>query len=155
MRKNKTDTVNASIEIMQNAMGDILPPKHVHVPEAAMPFWLSITRARATDRWTDSDLELAAELARSKLKVEQLNKEIEVEGDIVHNDRGTQIPNPKHNLLNTVATRVKWLSVQLQVHAEATQGKSRDQVKANKAQQSARSTAKSISDDDLISKPVH
>ena len=43
----------------------------------------------------------------------------------------------------------------LQVHAEATQGKARDQVKSNKAQQEAERTLKQQEDEDLIAKPMH
>jgi len=117
-----------------------------------MPYWRSITKARAADRWNDSDLETAAELARTKASIERLNGELCNEGDIVVNERGTPIVNPKHSLLETLTRRMVALSRMLQVHAEATQGKARDQVKKNQAQQHA---ASAIADhDDLIPKSV-
>lgn len=154
-KRNRIDTAQSAVTIMKNAGKDIEPPNHVDVPDEAKPFWYSITRARAAERWTDTDLEVAAELARAKANIERLNVEIRVEGDIVKNDRGTQIPNPKHNLLETLTRRVVALSRMLQVHAEATQGKSRDQVKANKAQQTSRQIVQSVAEDDLISQPKH
>lgn len=134
---------------MAGAISEMAVPDHVTVPDAAMKFWRSITKARAADRWNDSDLEVAAELARTKASIERLNGELEAEGDVIKNDRGTPIVNPKHSLLETLTRRMVALSRMLQVHAEATQGKSRDQVPANKAQKEAQKAAEAT-DDDLI-----
>lgn len=139
---------------MQGAMSSIDPPEWVRVPESAMPFWKSITQARAAERWNDSDLESAGELARTKASIERLNQELEEEGDVIKNDRGTPIVNPKHSLLETLTRRMVALSRMLQVHAEATQGKSREQVKGNQAQAKARQ-AVADTDDDLIARPTH
>jgi hypothetical protein len=136
-RRQRTDTVKGAVSAMAGALSEIAVPEHVDVPEGAMKFWRSITKARAADRWTDADLEVAAELARTKANIERLNGEIVSEGDIIVNERGTPIVNPKHNLIETLTRRMVALSRMLQVHAEATQGKSRDQVKANQAQADA------------------
>lgn len=148
-RRQRTDTVKGAVSAMAGAVSDIAVPEHVNVPENAMKFWASITKARAADRWTDPDLEVAAELARTKASIERLNADLETEGDIITNERGTPIVNPKHSLLETLTRRMVALSRMLQVHAEATQGKSRDQVKANKAQAGAKKAAESV-DDSLI-----
>ena len=148
-RKQRTDTVKGAVIAMAGAVSQIEVPDHVNVPPDAMPFWRSIMKARSADRWNDTDMEVAAELARTKASIERLNLEIAEEGDIVKNDRGTPIVNPKHNLLETCTRRVVALSRMLQVHAEATQGKSRDQVKGNRAQAEAAKAADSV-DDSLI-----
>lgn len=148
-RRQRTDTVAGAVAAMAGAVSEIPVPEHVVVPEGAMKFWRSITKARAADRWNDSDLEVAAELARTKANIERLNAELEAEGDVVVNERGTPIVNPKHNLLETLTRRMIALSRVLQVHAEATQGKSREQVKANKAQAAAEKAAKEA-DSELI-----
>lgn len=153
-KKQRTDTATGAITSMQGATMKIDPPDWVYLPDYALPFWRSITRARAADRWNESDLEAAAELARTKGNIERLQEELSEEGDIIKNDRGTPIVNPKHSLLETLTRRMVSLSRMLQVHAEATQGKSRDQVQANKAQQTA-SKALEDSDDDLIPRARH
>ena len=153
MKKQRRDTAAGALATMAGALGVIEPPEHVNVPEGARPFWKSITSARAADRWNDADLESAGELARTKYNIERLNLEIDGEGDTILNQKGTMIVNPKHNLLETLTRRMVALSRMLQVHAEATQGKSGKQVKANQAQSDA---AKQIDGfDDLISRPVH
>lgn len=148
-RRQRTDTVKGAVAAMAGAVTEIAVPEHVSVPEDAMKFWRSITKARAADRWNDSDLEVAAELARTKANIERLNAELEAEGDVIVNGRGTPIVNPKHNLLETLTRRMVALSRVLQVHAEATQGKSRDQVKANQAQAEAEKAVQNV-DSELI-----
>lgn len=154
-KRQRIDSVNGALNSMEGAAKDINPPDWVRVPADAMYFWRSITRARAAERWNDADLENAAELARTKAKIEKLNIELELEGDIIKNDRGTPIQNPKHGLLETLTRRMVALSRMLQVHAEATQGKSRDQVEANKASAKSRKAVEDSAADDLISRPMH
>ena len=140
---------------MAGAMAVIDVPDWVTLPKEALPFWRSITSARAADRWNNSDLETAAELARTKAKIERLNIELVTEGDIITNDRGTPIVNPKNSLLETLTRRLVALSRMLQVHAEATQGKSEKQVAANKTQSRHRRTVEDLEGDDLIAMPSH
>lgn len=154
-KRQRTDSVAGAVSSMAGAMQVIDVPDWVALPPDALPFWRSITSARAADRWNNSDLETAAELARTKAKIERLNVDLEMEGDIITNERGTPIVNPKNALLETLTRRLVALSRMLQVHAEATQGKSRDQVPANKAQSGARKIAKGLEGDDLIARPHH
>src|SRR5690606_9446658 len=151
-KRTRSDTAAGAVEAMRGATALMEPPEHCHVPQSAMPYWRSITKARAADRWNDSDLETAAELARTKASIERLQRELENESDCIENQRGTLVVNPKHSLLETLTRRMVALSRMLQVHAEATQGKARDQVKKNQAQQAAQVA---MSDDDcLIPKSV-
>lgn len=152
-KRQRTDTAQGALNSMQCAMTKIEPPEYCFVPDGARPFWDSITRARAANRWNESDLEMAAELARTKFNIERIQHKLIAEGDIVYNEKGTPIVNPKHSLLETMIRRMVALSRALQVHAEATQGKSREQVKSNKAQQSAQNVSNSM--DDLIARPKH
>lgn len=154
-KRQRSDTIAGAVSSYQGASRLFEPPAHVRVPDAARPFWFSIVQARAADRWNEADLEVAAELARCRATIERLNLELEDESDIITNAKGTQVVNPKHSLLETLTRRMVALSRALQVHAEATQGKSRDQVKQNKAQQQARGTVDDLEDDDLIATPGH
>lgn len=154
-KRQRSDSVTGAVNSMSGASKEIAVPDWVNIPDSAMEFWRSITKARAASRWNDSDLENAAELARTKARIEKLNRELEVESDIIKNDRGTLVVNPKHSLLETLTRRMVALSRVLQVHAEATQGKSREQVKSNKAQREASDALEKTSDDDLIAGPMH
>lgn len=55
-----------------------------------------------------------------------MQRDIDVEGDIIKNEPGTPIVNPRHSLLETLSRRSIALSRMLHVHAEATVGNSRD-----------------------------
>lgn len=153
-RRQRTDTVKGALSAMAGATAKPLdPPGHIKLRRQDKPYWNSIVSARARDRWNDADLEIAGNLARCKSDIERLQKEIDKEGDIITNERGTPIVNPRHNLLETLSRRSVALSRMLQVHAEATQGKSREQVKTNKAQEKAANAINQYSTDDLIARP--
>ena len=138
---------------MKDALSPVLdPPAHIKLREGDRPYWDSLMRARARNKWVESDLEVAASLARCKADIERLQSEIDEEGDIVENQRGTPIVNPKHNLLETLNRRCVALSRMIHVHAEATVGRAADQPKGNRKQREANETAQSL-DDDLIPRP--
>lgn len=142
----RSDSVNS--QVAGFTAGDIQPPDHVNIPPEAMPFWTSLVHARAEEHWTRADLENAANLARTKAKIEKLNAEVEVEGDVIANKRGTPIPNPKHAIIETLTRRVIALSRIIHVHAAATSGDSRDEKKTSTAQRRTRKTREET--DDLI-----
>lgn len=130
-------------------LGPLDPPPYVTLRDGDRPFWDGIVRARARDTWNESDLVAAANLARARSDIERLQRDIDAEGDVLVNERGTPIMNPRHALLETLSRRSLALSKALHVHAEATVGNSRDSVQAAQAEKSA--TAKIAEhDDDLI-----
>jgi hypothetical protein len=149
--KRKPDSHSVQAQTDEATAGPLLPPAHVHLRDCDRPFWLSIVRARARRNWTDVDLENAANLARCKSDIERLQREINAEGDVVMNQRGTQIVNPKHTLLETLTRRAMALSRMLHVHAEATVGKSEDEVAGAKLARKTHAAADSL--DDLIARP--
>lgn len=148
MKRTRSDSTAGKVKAAQAvAAGPLAPPAHVRLREGDEPFWDAIVTARARDTWNTSDLENAANLARCKADIERLQGEIEAEGDIIKNDRGTQIVNPKHTLLETLTRRTMALSRMLHVHAEATVGESKDAGKALKAEKEAAEAAAKADDD--------
>ena len=142
-RKNPTDTVSEHGNLMRSAPPP--PPDHVHVPADAMPAWWAIVRAKAPDAWTPADLAMAAELARTFADLERLRREVREEGDVLKAK-----VNPKHKLADTLTGRAIRLTRLLQTHPLATQGRSGDQSKRNRAAREARETGESLQDDPLI-----
>lgn len=137
-------------ESFSNAMAKIEPPAHVLLRDCDWPFWYAITAVRASNSWNDTDLAKAANLARCQSDIERLAQEIEAEGDIIKNDRGTPIVNPKHTLLETLSRREVAISRVLHVHAEATIGRSRDSGNRSVAQQEKRSSVDGLIGSGLI-----
>ncbi|WP_434558030.1 TerS protein [Pseudomonas sp. Z4-20] len=155
-KRTRSDSATSAVAAMQAAAaGPIPPPSFVNIRKADKPFWDSIVRARTRESWTDSDLVLAGNLARCLSDIERLQKEIDIEGDIVLNARDTQVINPKHSLLETLSRRAVALSRTLQVHAQATQGESRDQGKKATKQRAAEKVLANQDDDDLIPRAMH
>ena len=154
-RRLRTDTADAALEAVNERLP--APPDHVHLRPCDGPFWESIVRARDYSSWMSTDLEQAANLARCKADIERLSAELEEEGDVVFNQRGTQIVNPKHQLLEVLSRRSVALSRMLHVHAEATLGRSRDTGQRTKEKAAIRDAAeKAAGDSDgLIAPPVH
>lgn len=148
MKRQRSDSITAAVRAAANAAAaPIQPPPHVNLRPGDRPFWLSIVSARARDAWTDSDLELAAGLARCKADIERLQAEIDAEGDILENAKGTPVINPRHTLLETLSRRAVAVSRMLHVHAEATQGESADQGKRLAAEKAAKGA---VTEDSLI-----
>lgn len=152
-KKQRFDTAAGQKDLMDAATTEILPPEHCFMRKRDMPFWRSIISARDAKSWTQADLENAANLARCKADIERIQEELEFEGDVTTNARGTLVANPKHGILETLSRRAMALSAKLHVHAEATSGRSGDERKRNKAASDARETYESVEDDDLIAKP--
>lgn len=155
-KRSRSDSSTAAVAAMQAAAaGPLKPPSYVNIRKADKPFWDSIVRARTRESWTDSDLVMAGNLARCLSDIERLQQEIDFEGDVILNDRKTQVINPKHSLLETLSRRAVALSRTLQVHAQATQGESRDQGKKATKQREAEKVLAQQDDDDLIPRAVH
>lgn len=144
------NSLGGAVEAFSNALEKLEPPAHVLLRDSDWPFWYAITGARAANSWNDSDLAKAGNLARCQSDIERLSVELMDEGDIIVNDRGTPIVNPKHSLLETLSRREVALSRVLHVHTEATVGRSRDSGNRAKAQKSTRETLGKVQGGGLI-----
>lgn len=153
-KKTRSDTLTNEIQTFANiAKGVIQPPSHINLRDEDYPFWESIVCARARETWSNVDLENAANLARCKSDIERLQKEINDEGDVLVNQKGTQIVNPKHALLETLSRRAMAISRMLHVHAEATVGKSEDARNKLAKEREVAEVYQAFNDDDLIARP--
>lgn len=129
MRRARSDSITAAVSAAQ-VKSVINPPAHVSLRESDRPFWEAIISARASTSWNDADLVHAARLARCHSDIERLQDEIEEDEEMM--------ANPKHRLLETLMKRSVYLSRMLHVHAEATQGESREQAKRAAPEQDAK-----------------
>lgn len=116
-----------------------------------MPHWWNIITCREYAAWTTSDLEHAANLTRVLWRMECVWRDIQDEPDTVPGAGGNMVLNPKHKLLESLTSRSVLLSRLLHIHANATEGPSRDQVPRSAKQREMASKASGA--DSLISKP--
>lgn len=141
-RRPRSDSNKAAVSAAQAAaLGPIQPPAHITLRAADRPFWDAVMQARARDTWTDSDLALAASLARAYADIETLQAQIDAEGFIVEGKA-----NPAVAILEAMTRRVASLSRLLHVHAQATVGRSEDASNALALERKARDQ----DDDELI-----
>ncbi|HBO2683228.1 TPA: TerS protein [Pseudomonas aeruginosa] len=141
-RRPRSDSAKAAVAAAQAvALGPIAPPSHVRLRAQDWPFWNAVVQTRPRDTWTDNDLVLAGNLARTNADIEALQKSIDVDGFVVEGKA-----NPACAILDTMSRRAITLSRLLHIHAAATVGRSEDGRKAAALEREARQHA----DDDLI-----
>ena len=109
------------------AQAPLDPPACVTLPEPCRPFWDAIVTSRARDTWTDSDLVIAANMAR-----------------VQHAIEAALVGSDDHAKLTRLALA---LSRSLSVHTTATAGRAADLVGASTAERKARNDT---DDSDLI-----
>lgn len=150
MTRKRADSASYAVTATQAAYSGVMqPPAHIKINAAAMPFWEAIVLARAADTWNPVDLQHAANLARCQEHIERLSEEIEKEGDVLVNAKGTPVTNPKHSLMETLSRRAVALSRCIHVHAEATVGRSQDAAGKLATEKAARGSRKSSALSDL------
>lgn len=71
-RRQRIDSAAAAVETMAAAVRDLSPPAHVKFRSGDWPFWDAVIAERARSEWTDSDLIVAANLARAMADAERI-----------------------------------------------------------------------------------
>jgi hypothetical protein len=140
-KRKRSDSAAGLTEIVQGALsGPPDAPAGVRISEAVRPFWELVTTAKAKRAWTKNDLVVAAEVARCMYRLERISEYLEdnltltLAGTGGGDDRDTK---DLEKLADTLAKRIRLLSAHLQIHPDATQGKSREQTKQNRAHHQA------------------
>ena len=141
-RRQRCDSIEGEQQIFKDALsGAPLPPAGVELSEGVMPFWESVTMSKAKRAWTPNDLVTASELARCMFRLEFVSRQIELSMSLLTLEPDDDLEGidiiQLEKLADLLAKRVRLLSAHLQVHPEATQGKSGMQVKQNQKSQSA------------------
>ena len=127
-RRPDSNTAKYAAVAHQNAaQAPLDPPSYVTLPDPCRPFWNAIVTSRARDTWTDSDLVIAANMAR-----------------VQHAIEAAPVGSDDHAKLTRLCLA---LSRSLSVHTTATAGRAADLVGASTAERQARNDT---DDSDLI-----
>ena len=143
-RKQRIDSATAAVKVMQGAVaGELLPPEHSNLNEAALPFWRAIIRGRAREEWecTPALMATAASLAWTQWQVAKLRAKIE--NDLLPDAKEVQRVSDLQRL------EMGYLRV-LQQHGRGAEGEKRD-VKARR--ETSTNIEAGLVDDDLIARP--
>ena len=144
-RKTKSDSAAAAVKAMLHAaMGDIEPPPHVRLRDGDRAFWTGIVRARTRDEWTETDLVLAAQLARCLADIEREQALLDAEGTLI----GSGI-NPRVSVAEQFARRAQALMRTLRMGGRAA-GRSADAQHSRLLERRARTVRKEANDDGLL-----
>lgn len=71
-RRQRIDSATGAVQTMAAAARDLEPPKHLKLRRGDMPFWDAVIKERAKSEWTDSDMAVAANLARAMADAERI-----------------------------------------------------------------------------------
>jgi len=152
-RRARSDSLTAAQKMMNSSPPSV--PDHIKLRPCDIPFWNGIMSVRDNSSWTSAELEHAANLARCKADIERVQLELQKEGDIIENKRGTMVMNPKHTLIEILTRRSVALTKLLMVHAQATLGDTSDTKKRNTAQKKVNEIVDIFEDDELLASPKH
>lgn len=147
-RKARSDSATQAVRAMQNAaLPELDPPSHVRLRPEDRPFWSGILCARARDDWESHDLVVAAQLARTQRDIEVESAQLEAEGTVVKNDRGTQVMNPRVTVLEQLARREMALMRTLRMGGKNA-GDPRDLSGAKNVQKGAQKARQQVEDEE-------
>lgn len=146
--RTKKSTVANSVKTMQAAAKT--PESPIPLAESESEFFKFIVIAREHETWSDNDLLIAANLSKTYAAINQLWKDIEVEGYVVENQRGTPVANPKVSALNSMTSAMQSLNKTLGLSASQRGLSGAKQAVRNTAEQQARKVLAKVADDDLI-----
>lgn len=136
---------------MQGAVREIAPPSHVLLSDEDWPYWHSVVAEFPKIEWTDHQLEVAAQLAKSMADLERERNSLRVEGYVLAMDGGKSVVNPRHGVSRDLTNSVMSLRRNLSLHARAKGGEARD---VGKRRDIARNVeADNPLDDPLIARP--
>lgn len=151
-KRAKVGTAAGDVAAFSGALVGLTPPEHSPLRPQDLAFWQDITCARAKDTWSKLDLVLAVNLARTLADLEKAQRELDAEGFVVVNAKGTPVQNPLFSIMEALKRAATTLSKHLQVHSHATNGPSRN-LKPGAAAQRDAAQAMGSTDDHLIGRP--
>jgi hypothetical protein len=150
-RKPRSDSAASAIDAMVNASKPLPEiPAHVRLDKRHIPFWDGIIRARARSEWIETDLVVAAQLARTQYDIEKEAETLEAEGSVIENNRGTPVMNPRHAVLEQLARREMALMRALRITGAAAGIDPRDLAKQRNLERESRATKDELLEDDLL-----
>lgn len=150
-RRARTDSARGAKEIFDGAKIILDPPLDIELGEGVRPYWDKLVRAKATRAWQDQDLLMLVELSRNLYRTEKLSAEMLYEDEVKEDGKA----NPKSAIIDQLVKRARMIMIMLQIHPEATQGKSREQVKQNKNHAGAINNVESEQENDGLMPGIH
>ena len=151
-RRSDKNSVTAALGGFKGAMDSVPLPQGVELrSDEEVVIWDQFTRARAREDWRDMDLLLLAKVVRMEADIRSYQTQVEQQGSIVENQRGTPIPNPLLNIIDTVERRQLAVIRSMSLNQQASDPRTLNGAAKNVSK--ARTAIDDASDDGLIALP--
>ena len=151
-KRSDKNSVTAALGGFKGAMDSVPLPQGVELrSDAEAVIWDQFTRARAREDWRDMDLLLLAKVVRMEADIRNYQSQVEAQGSIVENQRGTQIPNPLLAIIDTVERRQLAVIRSMSLNQQASDPRTLNGSAKNVS--SARAAVDDASADGLIALP--
>ena len=154
MAKKRSDknSVTAALGGFQGAIDGVPLPQGVELrSDEEHVIWDQFTRARAREDWRDMDLLLLAKVVRMEADIRSYQSQVEAQGTIVENQRGTQIPNPLLTIIDTVERRQLAVIRSMSLNQQASDPRTLNGAAKN--QNNARAAINDASEGGLLAMP--
>ena len=127
--RQKRSTVSNQVAAVLKLAERLDPP--FPLGDAELEVFYGVVASRERETWSAHDLRQAAKLARLEVQHEQEQLLYLAEGTLVHNERGTQIENPRGRACATIQNTIKSLSSSLGLTASQRGVAGEKQAKRN------------------------
>jgi hypothetical protein len=129
---------------LSNANAEIVPPPHVPLGKADLPFFANVIGERARSDWTAHQLELAAMLARMMADLDREQTLLREGGAVV-----AGIANPRKSLVKALAAKILAFRRTLSLDALSQGGDIQDIARRRAA---AKNIESALPADDLLAR---
>lgn len=151
-RRSDKNSVTAAVDGFQGAIQSVPLPDGVELrSDEEVVIWEQFTRARAREDWRDMDLLLLAKVVRMEADIRRHQDVLDRSGVLIKNQRGTMIPNPLINVIDTLERRQ--LAVIRSMSLNQLASDPRTINAAGQTANSSRSVMGYLAGDDLIAMP--
>lgn len=105
-KRSDKNSVTSAVSGFQGVIEKIPLPEGVELrSDEEYVIWDQFTRARARGDWRDMDLLLLAKVVRMEADIRKHQETLDRSGVLIQNKRGTLVPNPLINVIDTLERR--------------------------------------------------
>lgn len=146
-KRTPATSIDGQIKAMAHAtMPELVPPAHMQLRPCDEPFWSGIIAARARDEWLECHLVTAVHLARCEADIERAQLEVDSQGSVIDNARGTPVVNPWVSVSEILARRRLALMRSLQITGRALGPADKNDTR-RRVERDAKAAAREVEDE--------
>jgi len=150
-RRKRTDGAEGLQQIVSDAaLGAIPPLEDINLNAAQLVIWNRLVQVKARRAWTEQDLYMLSDLCVARSFIAEMQNSLD---SLAITEDNMPMIAKLQSILDVNVKRARVLAITLQIHTEATQGKSNKQVEQNKTHRAAKGYVDKDDSDGLIPRP--